>query len=201
MDSRVTLRPPWGLALAAAVWVICLVCLVALVGTRGSHDIIAYAPWLASASYLMWMLFWGPAVVVDEAGVQLRNVTRTHVVAWSAILTVETKYNLTLVTTAGSFRAWAAPAPGVITSVRGHQQPVAHLPRSTYGSGRSIGIGDLPRSESGVAAYHVRRGLELRDAGSLPADDGRVTTRWHRTELTALVVVLCVSGVAAVLTR
>lgn len=201
MESRVTLRPPLGLALAVALWIVCLVCLVALIATTSARDVVTFGPWLAVASYLMWLLFWSPAVVVDTNGVLLRNVARSHLVSWSAISTIETKFNLTLVTPAGSFSAWAAPAPGVVSSVRGQQQPIAHLPSSTYGPGRSIGIGDLPRSESGVAAYHVRRGLELRDDGRLPADDGAVTTTWHRTELIGFAALLCLSVLATVLTR
>jgi hypothetical protein len=201
MESRVTLRPPLGLALTVALWLVCLTCLVALCATGDTHDVLAYGPWLVATSYLTWMLFWAPAVIVEDRGVRLRNVARTRVVAWSTILSIETKYNLTLVTSAGSFGAWAAPAPGIVTSVRGQQQPLAHLPESTYGPGRSIAIGDLPRSESGVAAYHVRRGLELRDGGKLPADDGLVTTHWHRTELVGFGAVLFLSVLATVLTR
>ncbi|MCL2542227.1 MAG: PH domain-containing protein [Nocardioidaceae bacterium] len=193
MESRVTLRPPFGLALTVAVWLVCAASLVLLVATRSVSEDVAYAPWLLLAGYAMWMVFWAPAVVIEDRDVRLRNVARTRVVAWSAIHEVETRYNLTLVTESGSFGAWAAPAPGALSAIRGRQQPAEHLPGSTYGPGRTIGIGDLPHSESGVAAYHVRRGLELRDDGRLPADDGRVVTTWHRAELGVLLAGLCLS--------
>lgn len=193
------LRPPFGLALAVAVWLMCLLAVVAVVTEGSVRDVIAVVPWLVLAAYVVWMLFWTPAVVVGDQGVRLRNLARTHDVAWSAIVAIRTRYNLVLVTPDGSYAAWAAPAPGVISSVRGKDQAIEHLPGSTYGAGRSIGIGDLPRSDSGVAAYHVRRGLERRDAGDLPADDGSVVTTWHRVELGLLAALLCVAVLATAL--
>jgi hypothetical protein len=177
----------------------CLVLLVALIATRGVHDVLAFGPWVVFAAYVMWMLFWAPAVVIDDRAVRLRNVARTRVVPWSEILAVETKHNLALVTPSGRYSAWAAPAPSAISAIRGRDQPIEHLPGSTYGQGGSIGIGDLPRSDSGVAAYYVRRGLERRNDGQLPAGDGLVTTIWHQATLVVLAVLLCVGVIATAL--
>lgn len=203
MNSRVVLRPPFGLALAVAMWLVCLVCEVALLTSYGVGRAAQWTAPIALVAYGCWLLFWRPAVIVEPFGVGLRNVLRTHQVSWPAIQRIDTKYALTLHTTAGRYVAWAAPAPSRFSMINARRQDIGRLPETTYGPSRSIGPGDLPRSDSGVAAYHVRHEWEaLRDAGHLDSgivEGTGVVTTWHLRSaavLGALVALTLVSGFA-----
>ena len=104
-----------------------------------------------------WLVFWHPAVVVDDDGITLVNPLRTVHVPWAALIQVQTQYALTLHTPNGRYRAWAAPGPGrhqVVTSVDGD---LAGLPRGTFDGRGSVAIGDLPSAPSGEVAAVIRR--------------------------------------------
>lgn len=201
MTEPVVLRPRFGIVLTILVWVIVVVCVAALVFQGKGLDVLRYAPLLLLAGYLCWMLFWAPAVVVEPSGVTLRNVLRSRRVTWPAINSVDTKYSLTLQTSAGRFTAWAAPAPSRVAMFRVRKADLTKLPETTYGPGGSVGLGDLPTSDSGLAALHVRtQWQQLRDAGHLDAgivEGTGVTTTWHRRELLVLAVLVALGAVGS----
>lgn len=203
MNSRVVLRPPFGQALTVVVGLICVVCEAAILTTQGLARGVHMAPLIALAAYVCWLLFWAPAVIIDPAGVYLRNVVRTRHITWPAIQRVDTKYALTLHTPGGKYTAWAAPAPSRFTMINATKQDVARLPDSTYGPGRSIGPGDLPKSDSGVAAYYVRERWEaLRDAGHLDSgviEHSGVVTTWNLRSMLALVGLIGLTALSAVI--
>jgi len=124
--------------------------------SHGAGGLLQSLP-LAAIAYVAWWFAWYPAVVVSEHGVTLRNPLRTTLVPWASLVTVETKYALTLVTASGRYSAWSAPAPGLFSVQRAQPDHVRGLPETTYGPGQSVRPGDLANSDSGAAAYHVRQ--------------------------------------------
>ncbi|EMY35498.1 integral membrane protein [Arthrobacter crystallopoietes BAB-32] len=123
--------------------------------SHGAAGLLQSLP-LAAIAYVAWWFAWYPAVVVSEQGVTLRNPLRTIQVPWPTLITVETKYALTLVTASGRYSAWSAPAPGLFSVQRAQPDHIRGLPETTYGPGGSVRPGDLANSDSGTAAYHVR---------------------------------------------
>lgn len=196
----VTLRSRFGIALTVAMWAICLIVLVTLGTDGGPAGVLRHGPAVLLVAYATWMVFWAPAITIDPSGVSLQNIVRTHRVTWPAIQRIDTKYALTLVAGGRKFTAWAAPAPSRFSMMNARRQELHSLPESTYGPGMSIGLGDLPKSESGVAAYHVRAHWEaLREAGHLDlgtVEGSGVVTAWHRNQLIAFLALTALAIVA-----
>lgn len=198
----ITLRGRFGIVLTVAVWLICVVSLVTVGTERGVADVFRYTPVVLLVAYACWMIFWAPAVTIDPSGVTLRNIVRSHRVTWPAIQRIDTKYSLTLVVANRKLTAWSAPAPSRFSMMNARKQELHSLPESTYGAGFSVGLGDLPQSDSGVAAYHIRLRWEaLRDAGHLDSgivEGTGVVMTWHRRELLALAGLILLVVVARV---
>lgn len=182
-------------------WLTSALCALGLVGIavqRGVLEGVRWAPFLALSAGACWALFARPRVIVDPAGVTLVNVLRTITVPWPAVIEVETRWGLTLVTPYGRFTAWAAPAPGAAHALRNSpKREGRHLPTSTYRGG-AVRVGDLPTSPSGSAAMIVRTWWErLQREGVLDhpqLEFERPPTRWHRRTLLvgAVLVAACV---------
>lgn len=167
-----TFRPAFGRWLTIAMWVLSAIAIVAVL-VQNPAGALRAVPWLALVSGAVWAAYWRPQVVVDVAGVHLVNVLRTIDLPWPAIQRIDTKWALTLFTAYGKFVAWAAPAPGGMSSARISRKTGTGLPESTFGPGGMIRPGDHPDSPSGAAAAVVRRQWEdLRDQGFL--DDPRL---------------------------
>jgi hypothetical protein len=184
------------------VWAIVAVCLVSLLVQGDPIVALRFAPAFLTAAYLCWMLFWYPCVRVDASGVALVNLVRTVRVTWPAVAAIETKYALTVHTADAKYVAWAAPGPSRFASTRAAKAELKNLPESSYGAGGSIGLGDIPNSDSGLAALNIRRYWEqLQRAGHLGGglEGTGVTTTWHRPQLVVLgvLVVLTVAGFVA----
>ncbi|OMH35086.1 PH domain-containing protein [Tersicoccus sp. Bi-70] len=149
---------------------------------------------------LGWAALWRPSVGIDDERVLVRNVFRTESVPWAALIDVDTKYALTLVTPHRRVTALAAPAPGRHAVMWANRQDVTGLPERTYDSVRSIRPGDLTQSHSGAAALLVRRHWERLaedqriDLGA--ADATAIGTRWHPVTIVAAVVLAVATVVA-----
>jgi hypothetical protein len=145
-----------NLLLAVLLWALAALGLVVTVAQGGLPGLRFVAP-LALMAYAGWALFWRPAVVVSDAGVELVNPVRRIGVPWDALAYVDTKYALTLGTGQGRFTAWAAPAPGALGARRARPEHLTGLPESSYGPEHSVRPGDLASTVSGQAAILVRR--------------------------------------------
>lgn len=202
-DSK-TLRPRFGRALVVVVAVGALAVLVSL-GAYSLPSLVRFGPLTVLVCYVVWLLFWSPAVTIAPSGVIVRNVLREHEVTWPAIQRIDTKYALQLFTTAGTITAWSAPAPGRHATFRVASPELRGLPESTYAAQRSIRPGDIPTSESGLAALYVRRFWEqLRDDGFLDrgvTEGSGVRTHWLRPELVVLVALAAIAAAAVLLVR
>lgn len=199
-EESKTLRSRFGLVLTVLVWCVCAASLVAIVATGRWADLARYGALALLVAYVMWLLFWSPSVTIAISGVQVRNVLRVHDVTWPAIKNVDTKYALTLVTTAGKITSWAAPAPSRYATMRASRTDAPGLPQSTFMLG-TIRPSDVPSSDSGIAALYVRRYWdELREAGHLDSgavEGTGVATRWLGREA-AVLVALAIAAAACV---
>ena len=127
--------------------------------TAGPAALAGTAPLLLIA-FLGWQLFWMPAVVVHDGGVTLENPFRSVLVPWAALVHVDTRFALTLVTAHKSYAAWAAPAPGIWGGRNARPEDLAGLPDTSLRSRASrCGPGDLKTTDSGQAARLVRGAL------------------------------------------
>ncbi len=170
--------------------------------TAGPAALAGTAPLLLIA-FLGWQLFWMPAVVVHERGVTLENPFRSVVVPWEALVHVDTRFALTLVTAHKSYAAWAAPAPGIWGGRNAQPEDLRGLPATTYGPGQSVRPGDLKTTDSGQAARIVRaRWQHLVESGELAAGDAaatavKVTYRWAAAAAVVLLLAASYWTVAA----
>ncbi|MEC5179070.1 PH domain-containing protein [Arthrobacter sp. CG_A4] len=151
--------------------------------TAGPGALAGAAPLLLIA-FLGWQLFWMPAVVVHGDGVSLENPFRSIRVPWAALVHVDTRFALTLITAEKSYTSWAAPAPGIWGGRNARPEDLRGLPATTYGPGESVRPGDLTSTDSGQAARLVRaRWQYLVESGGLVAGEAattavKVTVRW-----------------------
>lgn len=144
--------------------------LASVVATDGPAGLLTAWPLLGIA-YGGWWLFWYPAVLVAEDAVTLRNPLVTVRVPWNALIDVDTRYALKLVTPSRGYTAWAAPAPGVWGTHSGKVEHLTNLPSTSYGPGGSVRPGDLKNTDSGHAAYLVRsHWQDLVETGRLDVD-------------------------------
>jgi hypothetical protein len=185
----------WILAVAG---IIVGVGLVGSIVVSGFQALVTASPLLAVAG-VAWWLFWYPAVIVGPAGVELRNPVRTVEVPWAALIHVDTKYALKLITPTGSYTAWAAPAPGVRGAHAGKPEHMQNLPSSSYGAGGSVRPGDLSNTDSGLAALLVRSEWQRRvDNGLIDVDateSARVERRINWGPLVLVAGLLLLSAV------
>ena len=196
-DSRtVVFHAQHGTVITIVVAALCLFGLVVVLIDDPALA-LRYTPALLLPVVVVWTLYARPAVIVSDAGVEVRNVTRTVVLPWPSIQRIDTKYALTLYTAYGTFAAWAAPAPGRMTTLASSREDLKHLPKTSY-IGGGVRPGDLTTSASGQAAAVIRRRWEeLNEAGHLAdprLERGRPQVRWH--VLPALAI--CALAVAAV---
>lgn len=152
-------------------------------------------PAAALVAFLAWAGLWRPYVRVDDNGVTLQNVTHRVDVPWSALIHVDTRYALTLHTPGQKFAAWAAPAPGILSSSIAGRTAAN---RETRAAGASLRPGDMLGSESGNAATVVREQWQSRvEGGSLSAgiaDDVTVARRWDALVIATSAVLLLATG-------
>ncbi len=158
----------------------CAIGAIGSVSSEGPRALLTIWPWLTMIAGASWALYWKPSVVVTNGGVRVVNIFRTIDVPWPALEGIDTRWALTLHTSFGTFRAWAAPAPGrqVLRRSTAIDRRVGGRPKD-----ETARPSDLPNTDSGAAAAVVQqRWQRLRSAGHL--DDAVVEfehapVRWH----------------------
>jgi hypothetical protein len=186
-DRPVRLRPRFGMVLTIATAVIMVTALAGFLVEGQPLGILLHGWGPALITYVVWLLFWLPAVTIGRDEVVVENPLRRVTVPWAAIQRIDTRWSLRLFTSSGTVSAWSAPAPSRYAMMRVSKVELKGLPESTYGAGQSVGLGDIPQSESGLAAYYVRRRFEqLRDDGLLTGSTA-VTRDLHVGRVIALV--------------
>jgi hypothetical protein len=201
-QDSTTLRSRFGIGLVIGVWLILATAFISMIVDAQWLQLARYTPVFALAGYILWILLWSPSVTIAPSGVTIRNLLRSHAVSWPAIQRIDTRFSLTLYTTAGRIPAWSAPAPSRFAALRAARSDIGRsLPESTYLAG-SIRPGDIPQSDSGLAALYVRRYWEqLRDDGYLESGvvegTGVVTTWLLRESLILFGLILLSLGTLA----
>lgn len=212
LPERAELRPTSGKVLTVVLGLFVGVGLFSFAFRGEWRDVLGFAPLGVTVVYLCWLLFWYPCVIVEPSGVTVRNPLRTFAVSWPAIVRIDTRYALTLFRKDGKkVVAWSAPSPSRyagINTVRadlgGFHRPVGDRgPVDATIEVTSVPLGDVPSSESGLAAIHVRRAwTALRDAGYLDSgvlDGTGVVTRWNSVALGAGGILIILGVLAAFL--
>lgn len=193
MGGAITLHSRFNRASAVALWALAAFMLARAVMSDDPRAMPLY-PGGALIALFAWAALWRPYVRVDDDGVTVRNVTHSVTVPWAALVHVDTRYALTLRTPGGAFAAWAAPAPGLIGSIRANR---AASNREARASGEALRAGDLLGTESGNAATVVREQWRSRvDRGLIAigdADSILVRRRWDLPTVTAFVVLAVVT--------
>lgn len=178
MSEAHVLRSRFGRILAGSIGAVCAAAAIILI-IQSPPDAWRVVPLLALLAFAAWAAYWAPYVRVDGEGVTVANVFRTFQVPWGQIQRIDTRFALTLFTTHGRLAAWAAPAPGRHALLFTQREQGRHLPETSYVDG-TVRPGDLVGSDSGAAAYIVRREWEKRrDAGDLIDDGAPRDVRLH----------------------
>lgn len=112
MTNVVVLRHALGRAVAVAGWIAALAWLVASWPPDGLGLLFA-----AATSGLLWVACWRPAVVIDDAGVTVRNPLRDVRIGWSALDEAGFGWSLRLRAGDVSCRALAAPGPASMSAL------------------------------------------------------------------------------------
>ena len=116
----------------------------------------AIATFALSATAIAYIYFVAPRIVVAEDAIRVQNSWREHVVPWGALVDIETRFNLTLVTPEGRVHVQAAPSPGGLTAMRSRPDHDRATTRATGRAGGAARPGDLPSSLSGALAAVIR---------------------------------------------
>ncbi|MBT2501451.1 PH domain-containing protein [Curtobacterium sp. ISL-83] len=178
--------------LAIALWAIVALLFVTTTVNAGTGKAFALALVPTAFGVLLgWVALWRPAMRVDDDGIEVVNVFHTVRLPWAALVHVDTRFALALVTPNRRVSVWAAPAPGRIGVSMARRQEQRHgtgVPDAEDGNRRA---GDLLATASGDAAYLVRsRWDELRERGAIElgtAATVRVPVRVHWVSLVLLV--------------
>jgi hypothetical protein len=182
--TRVVFISKFNRVFAIVVWMLDAFTLVSYIAVHsGLRQPLVLLP-VALVALFAWTALWRPHLVVDDDGVEVRNVFRTVFIPWNALIHVDTKHALTLFTPGRRISVWAAPAPGRAAAARAaraeRRGKVGPAPTRDDGTVRPS---DLLGTDSGQAAYLVRdRWSELRESGRLEAgvaDTTPVSIRPH----------------------
>lgn len=140
--------------------------------------------------WFAWAVLWNPRVEIAPEDVTIVNILRTHRVPFTAIEDVQTRWGLSVTADGRRYPAWAAPAPGVLHTMRVNVRNYRNLPEARMEQGTAR-LSDDPGTDSGAAAVHIHRGIE---AQSTTGTDAAVQTRWH--PITIALGLVCIAGTA-----
>lgn len=105
-------RPGGVRVLAVGWWVLSALLAGDLLLRGGLGVVLVGVPVLALSCAVVFAMFWYPAVLVDDEGVELVNVARRVRLPWASVEDVDTRWALTLDAAGRRWQSWAAPASG-----------------------------------------------------------------------------------------
>lgn len=160
--------------------------LIGLALEKDIMNLVRFGSGAILLSYLGYLTYWAPSLEVAHDVVIVRNPFRTVRINLAAVTRIDTKFALSLYIEKVRVVAWAAPAPGRQMVARTSRAELNYLPETTYGVGGTVGLGDLPNSDSGAAAYLIRTRWQVIQAGltsgaEIYAEDRKLVyrTQWH----------------------
>lgn len=95
-----------------------------------------------------------PYILIGDEEIVIVNPMSTHRFNWLEIESIDTKYTMSVTVGDRTVSAWAAPAAGRIAARKVDSAEIKGLNIELAGT---IAPGDLPSSDSGVAAYLARQ--------------------------------------------
>ena len=195
--QEVLYRPLFGRVLAVATVGVCAVGAIALFWGDAASALRYLWP-IVLVAVVAWALFWRPSLRVQEHGITVENVLRTHFVPWPTIERIETRYSLTLYTAQRRVGVWAAPAPGRHRTLGLAPGDFAGVGDSARGAHGGLRPADAVSTPSGNLAQLIRGHWErLRDAGMFDrgVDPAASTVTRHWATITAIVVLAAASAI------
>lgn len=135
---------------------------------------------------IAYLYFVSPSMTITEDAITVENPWRRHVVPWGALVDVNTRFQLTLVTPDEEVHVLAAPSPGGFSAMRAKPEGDSRTARVSRQSGAGVRAGDLPGHTSGQLAAVIRGHWQDRvEAGDLDhTERASVQPRWLRLALT-----------------
>jgi hypothetical protein len=205
LSSDIRLISRFSRALSVLVIAVCVLGEAGLVFYGHPLTIVHGLAPIALVGYGAYVLFWVPLLVVGPAQLVIVNPARTYEISWPAILDIQTKWGLTLVTPMGKVNAWASPAQNRYSSLSRFSRDTLGRPGMT--SERIMDTERVKRAATrtpstiaGLAPLMItKQWEEYRDRGLLGKLEGAgMTVRWHKVTLVVLaaLVVLAVVGFA-----
>jgi len=179
--QEVRYRPVLGRILAVVTVVVCALGVIALFWSDPASALRYIWP-IVLVAVLAWALFWRPSLTVQEHGITVENVLRTHFVPWPSITAIDTRYSLTLHTPNGRVPVWAAPAPGRHRTLGLAPKDFEGIGETARGRVGELRPADAVTTPSGNLAQLIRGHWErLRDAGAFASgvDPEASTVTWH----------------------
>lgn len=153
------------------------VLVAAFVPVRATTAAIAVTA--VALTVLSYIYFVAPRVVVAEDAIRVENPWRTHVVPWGSLVDVETRFDLTLVTTRGKVHVQAAPTPSARSAMRGRVDPAGAGVGAGAGArrgGGAPGAASTGNDAASVADVILERWQDLLASGTLDEAAEPVTT-------------------------
>lgn len=130
-----------------------------------------------TAIVIAYIYFVTPEVVASEEAIRVTNPWRRHIVPWGALIDVDTRFALTLVTPQTRVHALGAPSPGGFSAMRSKADRDSATRRIQRQRAGLVRPGDLPATQSGALAAVIRGHLsDLVEAGRLQTDEQVETT-------------------------
>lgn len=189
--QEVFYRPVLGRVLAVVTIVVCVAGVILMLWEDPAAALRYSWPILLVAA-VAWALFWHPSLRVQEHGITVVNVFRTHFVPWPNITAIETRYSLTLRTVGGGVvRVWATPAPGRHRTLGLASKDFDGVGESARGEYGSLRPSDAISTPTGNLAQLIRGHLErLRDAGAFASgvDPEASAVTWHWATIAVIAV-------------
>lgn len=140
------------LAVVAALMVL----LLAVSGSPG--HVLRYAGGVALVGVVGYVAYWRPHVRVDDDGVEVVNPFRSVSVPWSDLRLVDGRYGLRLHTDAGTFDAWATPAPSGMGRARHQTSDAATFVQQRWERAQALGAGTVEGAAPGWRRDRVTTG-------------------------------------------
>jgi hypothetical protein len=153
------------------------------------------APVFAFVIAVFWLAFWAPRIVIQASGITIVNPFRTFVLTWASVLSVETRWVLTVVTANRRIAVWAAPRQR--RGVTGIE-----VRRDSYGLPNYAAEQQFERQSAAVSAGDVAERLiskhlsERSEGNGADAGEVAVRTSLHAFAIALLVVLLAASVIA-----
>ncbi|MDO8106873.1 PH domain-containing protein [Isoptericola sp. b441] len=199
--SRAEFRAPLGRT-ATTVAIVLLLGLVLAQGAQyGVVAALRALPVAAALAGAVDLVMRAPRLVVDDDGLTVVNPTQRFHVPWPALVALQTRFTLTLVTPHVKVPVWAAPGPERHAGAFAARSDIDVVASSRRGPGGTVRVSELASTASGAAAHEVHaRWSRLAERGllELGAADSTPVQRTWRPYPVGIIALLAVGGVALV---